>query len=152
MCLTFALIGRGIVAGEPPPPPVYVADESLAGSETHQEPPRRRDPFRPFTIDLAPGDRRALTPLQRYELHELRVTGVVLGLEQPRAALEDSTGKGFIVTPGTPVGPNQGVITAILPRQVVIEERSLDLSGREHWRQVVLQMEPIEQSRDPNRE
>ncbi len=142
MCLGIGLIGRGIVAAEPPPPPVYA----------HHEPPCRRDPFRPFTIDLGPGDRRALTPLQRYELQELRVTGVVLGLEQPRAALEDSTGKGFIVTPGTLVGRNQGVITAILRRQVVVEERSLDLSGREHWKQVVLQMEAFAQSRDPNRE
>ena len=72
--LITALVGAGIAAAEPLQP-VGASDESPAEARTDHEPQRRRDPFRPFTIDLGPGDQRAPTPLQRYELQELRVTG-----------------------------------------------------------------------------
>ncbi len=48
----------------------------------------------------------------------------ILAFEQtpPRAMVEDSAGLGFILLPGTPIGPNGGVVTEIKPRQVVVEE------------------------------
>jgi hypothetical protein len=70
---------------------------------------RGRDPFRPFTLDLRPDadDTEVLTPLQRYELPQLRLAGVVLELSPPRAMLQDS-GMGCIVTPGTLIGRRRG--------------------------------------------
>jgi type IV pilus assembly protein PilP len=103
---------------------------------------RARDPFRPFTLDLhgEVQDTEILTPLQRYEIPQLRLVGVVLDLRPPRAMLQDNSGMGFIVTPGTPIGRRHGVVTAIEARRVVVEERVLDYYGREQVQQVVIEM------------
>lgn len=102
----------------------------------------RRDPFRPFTLDLRPDleETEILSPLQRYELPQLRLAGVVLDLRPPRAMLQDSSGMGFIVTPGTPIGRRHGVVKSIEPRRVVVEEVVLDYYGRETIHQVVIDM------------
>jgi Tfp pilus assembly protein PilP len=95
----------------------------------------RRDPFRPYVID---NKRLQLTPLQKYELGQLKVAGVISGPSTPRAMVEDGGGMGYIVTIGTPMGPNGGVVTAILPGRIVVEETVLDFYGKEAKHQVVL--------------
>jgi hypothetical protein len=103
---------------------------------------RGRDPFRPFTLDLRPEnlENEVLTPLQRYEIPQLRLAGVVLDLSPPRAMLQDNSGMGFIITPGTPIGRRHGVVRAIEPKKVVIEERILDYYGREQVHLVAIEM------------
>lgn len=96
----------------------------------------KRDPFRPFVIERNP--RLQITPLQKYELGQLKVAGVISGPTTPRAVVEDGGGMGYIVTIGTPMGPNGGVVTAILPGRIVVEESVLDYYGKESKHQVVL--------------
>ena len=102
-------------------------------------PAGRRDPFRPFTLDIRPEARAQLTPLQRYELGQLIVVGTVWELSPPRAMVEDSVGMGYIVTVGTPIGRNGGVVTAIEPQRVVVEERVLDFYGKEQINRIVME-------------
>jgi Tfp pilus assembly protein PilP len=90
-------------------------------------PAGRRDPFRPFTL------------LQRYDLGQLSVVGTVWELSPPRAMVEDSVGMGYIVTVGTPIGRNGGVVTAIEPQRVVVEERVLDFYGKEQVNRIVME-------------
>jgi len=101
-----------------------------------------RDPFRPFTFDLRPEvpDDLPLTPLQRYELPQLRLAAVLLHTQPARAMVEDNSGMGFIVMPGTPIGRNQGVVKAIESRRVVVEEKTLDYYGNEQIQNVVIEM------------
>lgn len=103
---------------------------------------RGRDPFRPFTLDLRPEiqESEVLTPLQRYELPQLRLAGVVLELSPPRAMLQDNSGMGYIVVPGTPIGRRHGVVKSIESRRVVVEEHIIDYYGREQTHQVVIEM------------
>ena len=103
---------------------------------------RGRDPFRPFTLSLRTETREneVLTPLQRYELPQLRLAGVVLELSPPRAMLQDNAGMGYIITPGTPIGNRHGIVKAIEPRRVVVEEQIIDYYGREQTHQVVIEM------------
>ncbi|MGD9764050.1 MAG: pilus assembly protein PilP [Candidatus Binatia bacterium] len=112
------------------------AADALAAAEL------RRDPFRPFTLNLRPEtqEEEILSPLQRYELPQLRLAGVVLDLLPPRAMLQDNSGMGFIVTPGTPIGRRHGVVKSIEPRRIVVEEIVLDYYGRRQVHQVVLEM------------
>lgn len=116
--------------------------------------PKGRDPFRPFTLDLRPDtqDSQILTPLQRYELPQLRLAGVVLDLTPPRAMLQDNSGMGFIVTPGTPIGRRRGVVKAIESRRVVVEEHVLDYYGREQIHQVVIEMPKDDKPQSPGQE
>jgi type IV pilus assembly protein PilP len=110
------------------------------------DPTGKRDPFRPLFLLRRPAaqSQQPLTPLQRYEIGQLRLVGIVYNLAPPRAMVEDSSGLGFIVTPGTPIGPNGGVVTAIRPRQVVVEEWQTDVIGERHRRELLLELPPDE--------
>jgi type IV pilus assembly protein PilP len=102
----------------------------------------KRDPFRPLSLQQKPSGPRPepLTPLERYEIGQLRLVGVVHQLDPPRAMVEDSAGLGFIVKPGTPVGPNGGVVTEIRSRQVVVEVWQTDVIGQRHRTEHVLEI------------
>ncbi len=122
--------------------PMDGAAPGEAGSTASALAQRGRDPFRPFTLDLRPetGENEILTPLQRYELPQLRLAGVVLDLTPPRAMLQDNSGMGYIVTPGTPIGRRRGVVKSIESRRLVVEEHVIDYYGREQTQQVVIEM------------
>lgn len=110
------------------------------------DPSGKRDPFRPLFLLRRPAAQTVepQTPLQRYEIGQLRLVGVVYNLAPPRAMVEDSSGLGFIVMPGTAIGPNGGVVTAIRPRQVVVEEWQTDVIGERHRKEHVLELPPEE--------
>jgi type IV pilus assembly protein PilP len=138
----------GVAVAQVPPPEGSqgeavqgIVAEAAARERQAEASGRRRDPFRPFTLDLRPEvPDEPLTPLQRYELPQLRLAAVLLEARPPRAMLEDNSGMGFIVTPGTPIGRNRGVVAAIEPRRVVVEEKVLDFYGNEQVQRVVLEM------------
>jgi len=71
----------------------------------------------------------------------------VWAVSPPRAMLEDSAGMGFIVTIGTPIGRNGGVVTAIEPERIVVEERVLDFYGKEQVNRVVMETPKDEPSK-----
>jgi len=129
-------------AGGANPPTDEAAAAAAAQAMAQALAQRGRDPFRPFTLDLRPetNENEILTPLQRYELPQLKLAGVVLNLRPPRAMLQDNAGMGFIITPGTPIGRRRGVVKAIEPRRIVVEEHILDYYGREQVHQVVIEM------------
>jgi len=126
-----ALIGAPAVHGEEKAegpgetPPVY--------NTAH-----RRDPFRPFMLDIHP-DRVQLTPLQRYELGQLAVVATVWDVSPVRAMVEDSSGMGYIVGLGTPIGRSGGVVSAIEPQRIIVEERVLDYYGKEQVNRIVME-------------
>ena len=100
----------------------------------------KRDPFRPLSMLRAPQPRKVepLTPLQRYELAQLKLVGIIQNIEPPRAMVEDSAGLGFILTPGTPIGRNGGVVAEIRDREVVVEEWHTDVIGERHRAEIVM--------------
>jgi Tfp pilus assembly protein PilP len=115
-------------AGQPPPPSF-----STIG---------RRDPFRPFTLNARTNTRprENLAPLERYELGQLRLVGVVWHVKEPNAIVEDSTGLGYVVKVGTPIGANDGKVRAIKPDEIIIEETYVDLSGAKKRRDVNMKL------------
>ena len=126
-----ALAGEGVpIEGQPAPAAAALGDG-------------RRDPFRPFTLDLQQAEApeaEPQSPLQRYEIAQLKLTGLVLDMRPPRAMLQDNSGMGYIVTPGTPIGRRHGVVKSIEPGRLVVEEIVLDYYGRQQPHQVVVEM------------
>jgi type IV pilus assembly protein PilP len=120
------------------------AAPAAALEETGDEynPVGRRDPFRPLALLREPAgvDVELLSPLQRYEVGQLKLVGVIVDVSPPRAMVEDSAGLGFILMPGTPIGPNGGVVTEIKPRQVVVEEWHTDVIGEKHRTELRLEL------------
>ena len=91
----------------------------------------KRDPFRPFTLNNRPSQRRRenLSPLERYELGQLKLVGVIWDIQQPNAIVEDAAGLGYVVRTGTPIGSNEGKVKRIQPAGLVVEEVQTDIFG-----------------------
>jgi len=74
----------------------------------------------------------ALTPLQKMTMSEIErgLKAITWGQLGSRAVIEDSTGRGYIVSIGTPAGEHGGVITQILSDRLVIQQEIYDRLSR----------------------
>jgi len=104
----------------------------------------RRDPFEPMrlrTTKAAAGPRREpRSPLERYDLGQLKLVAILWGTKEARAMVEDSGGLGYIIKVGTPIGSNDGKVKEIKPTEVVIEETVTDFYGARKNRDVSLKL------------
>ena len=102
----------------------------------------KRDPFRPFVLELRPKRRRRenLSPLERVEVSQLKLVGIIWDIPEPRAMVEDTAGLGYVIKIGTPIGRNDGTVKAIAPKEVVIEENFFDFYGVKKSREVKLKL------------
>jgi type IV pilus assembly protein PilP len=128
-------------------PPEYVpliqkTAASLMAANFTFVPVKALDPFVPFvTLDTSTRSSEEedeqqggepLTPLQKMTLSEIErgLKAISWGELGKRAVIEDSTGKGYIVTVGTPAGEHSGVITQILNDSVVIQQEIWDRKAK----------------------
>ena len=90
-----------------------------------------RDPFRPLTLraKVTNRPRENLSPLERLDLAQLKLVGIIWDIKEPRAMVEDSAGLGYVVKMGTPIGSNDGTVKAIHRNQIVVEEFADDIYG-----------------------
>ncbi len=91
----------------------------------------RRDPFEPLLVVKRPvlESGEPLTPLQKYDLHQLRLIGVIVGKGAPKAMVIAPGGKSFILKRGVKVGKNNGTIVDITEDAILVEERYYDFAG-----------------------
>lgn len=101
-----------------------------------------RDPFRPMSLrtKMSPRARENLSPLERLELGQLKLVGIIWDLKEPRALIEDTAGLGYVVKVGTPIGSNDGTVKAIGRNGVIIEEFYEDADGVRRKRDVSLRL------------
>jgi type IV pilus assembly protein PilP len=102
-------------------------------------PTGRRDPFRPPRA-AASVRGETITPLQRYDIGQLRLVAIIYDTSQPRAVVEDDQGIGYIVRVGTQIGPNGGQVEGIERGRVLIKEESLDFYGEARPASVVMEL------------
>ena len=105
----------------------------------------KRDPFRPLSLKAKASQRARenLSPLERYELGQLKLVAIVWDIKEPKAMVEDGTGLGYIVKIGTLIGSNEGKVKAIKPTEVVIEEQVTDFYGARKSQEVSMKL-PVE--------
>src|SRR5688572_21297461 len=101
-----------------------------------------RDPFRPTTqrTKVNARVRENLSPLERFELGQLKIVGIVWDISEPRAMVEDSAGLGYVVKVATPIGSNDGKVKAIRRDQVIVEEFYEDAYGARKKRDVSMKL------------
>lgn len=108
--------------------------ESTMEENYHYAAAGKRDPFLPpfatTSPETTPVAEEARTPLQRFDLGQLKLVGVIWATDEPKALIEDGGGLGYIVTQGTLIGSRGGVIKMIEPKRVVIEEYETDFFGK----------------------
>jgi len=97
-----------------------------------------RDPFRPMALrtKVQTRVRENLSPLERFDLSQLKLVGIIWEIKEPRALVEDAAGLGYVVKVGTPIGNNDGKIKAIRRDEIVIEEIYSDAYGKPTKRDV----------------
>jgi type IV pilus assembly protein PilP len=112
------------------------------------DPVGKTDPFKPF-IQLTPVRESArnvpLTPLQKYEISQLKLVAIISTPEGNIALVEDSSGKGYFLKKGTGIGKNDGKVTKILKDKVIIEEVYQDILGQTKINEVSLVLHRIEE-------
>ncbi len=86
----------------------------------------KRDPF------LAPFEEEAevTSELQRYEVAQLQLVGIMQGLGPTKAMVVVPSKKTFIVQLGDAIGRNSGKITKISDTEIFIKESFKDFQGR----------------------
>jgi len=109
-------------------------------------PEGRRDPFRSPLLGLQAKRKKTtgLTPLQKRSLSELKVIGIIWSGDEYVAMIETPDGKGYVVRKGTPVGPDGGVVTKITKDAIIIEEKFVNIYGKQEVRKTELRLHPKE--------
>ena len=105
------------------------AEEDGVSADYVYNPIGKRDPFRTFITTEEGEEIRSPTPLQRYEIDQYALTGIIWGTERPRALVEDPEGIGHVVELGTYIGKNWGKVTRITSTVVVVTEEYLTPDG-----------------------
>jgi Tfp pilus assembly protein PilP len=101
-----------------------------------------RDPFRPMTLRTKVSNRARenLSPLERFDLGQLKVVGIVWNMKEPQAMIEDTAGLGYVVRKGTAIGSNEGKVKAIQRDQIIVEENYEDAYGVQKKRDVSMRL------------
>ena len=119
--------------------PVQVAEKVEKKKAAEKEEPAfsynpigKPDPFKPF-IQLMPDKLRKsafLTPLQKYDISQLKLVAIITLPEGSVALVEDQQGKGYFLKRGTAIGRRDGKVKAIHKDRVIIEEAYSDVLGQ----------------------
>jgi type IV pilus assembly protein PilP len=109
----------------------------LTGIPAKYDPTGKTDPFEPLFRDkpvLTKKKKRKKrlpqTPLERIDLSQLRLVGIILASSGNRALVEESTGKGYVIKKGTYIGTNAGKVVRIKKETVIVEEEFEDVYGK----------------------
>jgi len=109
-----------------------VTKEKTPKPKYSYNPSGQRDPFVPLLRLRQPVGQRStvpLTPLQKFELSQFRLVGILVGKGEPRAMVQAPGGKSFILKRGVKIGKNNGTVMAIDPESVKVEEKYYDFTG-----------------------
>jgi type IV pilus assembly protein PilP len=112
------------------------AKSSAAGRPLYN-PKGKIDPFEPLFRDKPTVSRlkkkrkkrTPRTPLEKIDLSQLKLVGIILASSGNRALVEEASGKGYVVKKGTYMGTNAGKVVKIEKDKVIVAEEYEDYSG-----------------------
>jgi type IV pilus assembly protein PilP len=114
--------------------------------EYSYDPTGKADPFKPFIQVTSPGSKYSpLTPLQKYDISQLKLVAIIITPGGNTALVEDTTGKGYFLKKGTGIGKNDGRVTKILKDKVIIEETYQDVLGQTKTNEISLYLHRLEE-------
>ena len=120
------------------------AGKLLEGLKTfNYQPKNKRDPFQPYfgLNQVRPGSLEGPVQwLQRFDLDQIKLTGIIWDVGAPRAMVQDPKGGVHVVTKDAKIGRNNGYIAVIREGEIVIVEPFED-AGKLSYTTRVLTME-----------
>lgn len=123
---------------------VFAAFASLAAAEEYN-PIGRRDPFQP-AIE-APKPLAGASPLERVELSEIRLEGILSGISDPRATVT-ALGESFLVRKGSRIGKYGGRVARIAASELVVREESVTADGVTHVKETTIAIDREDRTED----
>lgn len=108
------------------------------------------DPFAPLVQEVGKNyksekkppvrPKRALTPLEKMELSQVKLVAIVITPKLKLAMVEEPMGKGYEVRVGTFIGKNGGQVSAINPDAIRVKEHVMDNKGQSvaHYQEIKL--------------
>lgn len=101
------------------------------------DPKSRRDPFQSMIqlIKIAKAQSE-LPPLQRIELNDLKLLGIIWGGYGYFGLVQTPDGKGYTVKEGMLVGPNNGVIKSVSENRIIVAEPTIDVNGKKTKKEI----------------
>jgi type IV pilus assembly protein PilP len=143
---------------EPPPPTEQPAeemeDEKEKSPEYAYDPSGRREPFKTLILEeipdvpdiiLTPDPEVVKTPLQKFDVNQLKVTGIILGGLGEFARVAAPDGKSYTLNIGTLVGPHEGEVVTITDNAVIVKEIIRYESGKVEEVETPLYLNPIDE-------
>jgi type IV pilus assembly protein PilP len=70
------------------------------------------------------------TPLERIDLSQLKLVGIIQSPSGNKGLVEEASGKGYIISTGSFIGTNGGRVVEISKDRVIIEEELEDVLGK----------------------
>jgi len=122
--------------------PQAIRTPLLTGIPAAYNPAGKIDPFEPLLREKpVPFKKTKLkkriprTPLERIDLSQLKLVGIILASSGNRALVEEASGKGYVIKKGTYIGTNSGKVAKIIKEKVIVEEEFEDVFGKIKIRQ-----------------
>ena len=114
-----------------------VAAKSSSKIPPVYDPKGKIDPFEPLfketptvaSVKKQREKRTPRTPLERIDIGQLKLVGIILAESGNKALVEEASGKGYIVKIGTYLGTNSGKVVKIEKDTVVVAEEYEDVLG-----------------------
>lgn len=103
-------------------------------------PAGRRDPFAPIIVKQIKGLAANRPPLERYNISEFKLSGIIWGGFGYNAMLEGPDGKGYFIRVGTILGPNRGVVKKITQTMLVVEEKFKSYTGQTERKEIIVEL------------
>ncbi|WP_373499383.1 pilus assembly protein PilP [Desulfococcus sp.] len=122
-------------------PSGYSAKNKIDPFEPLFKPMPAEKPKLPAPPEKITAPKRRLTPLEKVDLDQLKLVGIVRADSGNKALVEDASGKGYIVIHGTYLGIHSGKVVDILKDRIIVEEEDKDMLGnvRVHKREMKFQ-------------
>jgi type IV pilus assembly protein PilP len=116
--------------------PADVAAKSSSKIPPVYDPKGKIDPFEPLfketptvAVKKQREKRAPRTPLERIDIGQLKLVGIILAKSGNKALVEEASGKGYIIKIGTYLGTNSGKVVKIEKDAVVVAEEYEDVLG-----------------------
>ena len=133
-------VQKQAIASAPTPTATTVIEQKPADIYVYA-PAGRRDPFAPIIERETKKSKRGDSPpLERYNIGEFKLTGIVWGGFGYNAVLEGPDGKGDFVRTGTVIGMNRGVVKKITPNRMIIEEKYKTYTGEVERKEIIVEL------------
>lgn len=93
------------------------------------EPAQRKEAAGKEKPDEKKKKRKRRTPIEKVDLSQLKLVGIILADSGNKALVEEASGKGYIIQKGTYIGIHYGKVIDILKDRVIVEEEHEDFLG-----------------------